>query len=339
MSDSEAFRTCPYCAAQDVPKLVVYPRLVSGSATSWKCRSCNRLLVGRPAGAPPGVVTPRSVRSGVPANGGPSPVPTSSDRAQPHRPDSDGADRPCRHRRTARGGRVTRRCRSTHPGCASRRAPTLAIAYDVTSSSPLELVEALGGRYDLVWVVEAADPSLGSWARLLPRLGRVVDVAGRGRRAGRRLARRSGRRRRDLLHRRPAGLAARLASALGLEGNPPEVVRAPHRQGGPARGARRAGPAGPPASSSSSRTTADDGLAHEWRASTVPVVVKPARGSGSRHTARVDDARGGTRHLRRVRGAGTGTGGSSRSGWVTRYRRRMRPSPTTCRWRPSPGGA
>ena len=42
MSDSEAFRTCPYCAAQGVPKLVVYPRLVSGSATSWRCRSCDR---------------------------------------------------------------------------------------------------------------------------------------------------------------------------------------------------------------------------------------------------------------------------------------------------------
>jgi|GEM_PF-1237675 len=42
MSGSEAFRTCPYCAAEGVPMLVVYPRLVAGSATSWKCRSCNR---------------------------------------------------------------------------------------------------------------------------------------------------------------------------------------------------------------------------------------------------------------------------------------------------------
>jgi len=42
MTGSEAFRTCPYCAAEDVPKLVVYPRVVTGSATCWKCRSCNR---------------------------------------------------------------------------------------------------------------------------------------------------------------------------------------------------------------------------------------------------------------------------------------------------------
>jgi len=42
MSQSEAFRTCPYCAAQEVPMLVVYPSLVSGSSTCWKCRSCDR---------------------------------------------------------------------------------------------------------------------------------------------------------------------------------------------------------------------------------------------------------------------------------------------------------
>jgi transposase-like protein len=43
MSDSDAFRTCPYCATEGVPKLVVYPRLVAGTATSWRCRSCDRL--------------------------------------------------------------------------------------------------------------------------------------------------------------------------------------------------------------------------------------------------------------------------------------------------------
>jgi transposase-like protein len=42
VSESQAFRTCPYCATEGVPKLVVYPRLVSGSSTSWKCRSCDR---------------------------------------------------------------------------------------------------------------------------------------------------------------------------------------------------------------------------------------------------------------------------------------------------------
>ncbi len=41
MNESDAFRTCPYCAAEDIPKLVVYPRLVAGTSTSWRCRSCD----------------------------------------------------------------------------------------------------------------------------------------------------------------------------------------------------------------------------------------------------------------------------------------------------------
>ena len=42
VSQSDAFRTCPYCATEDVPMLVVYPRLVAGTATSWRCRACDR---------------------------------------------------------------------------------------------------------------------------------------------------------------------------------------------------------------------------------------------------------------------------------------------------------
>ena len=42
VSDSEAFRTCPYCGTEGVPKLVVYPRRMAGSATTWKCRACDR---------------------------------------------------------------------------------------------------------------------------------------------------------------------------------------------------------------------------------------------------------------------------------------------------------
>ena len=57
--------------------------------------------------------------------------------------------------------------------------PRLAVPYDVTSSSPLELIETLDGRCEVVWVVDAGDPALGAWSRLLPRLGTVVDVAGR----------------------------------------------------------------------------------------------------------------------------------------------------------------
>jgi hypothetical protein len=54
----------------------------------------------------------------------------------------------------------------------------LGVAYDITSSSPMELAAALTGRGEIVWVVDNADPRLGTLRRLLPRLGTVVDVAG-----------------------------------------------------------------------------------------------------------------------------------------------------------------
>jgi hypothetical protein len=186
--------------------------------------------------------------------------------------------------------------------------PRLAIAYDVTSSSPLELVSALGGRYDLVWVAEAADPSLGSWARLLPRLGRLIDVAGRSVDG---LVD-------DLVAADVDGvisftddqleLASRLASALGLEGNPPDVVRALVDKVVQRRALDRAGLPGPrfvvlePDDS-------DDRVVHEMAGLDGPVVVKPARGSGSRHTARVDGAPGVLAHIR-------GAGDAGRHGWI-----------------------
>jgi hypothetical protein len=42
MTQPDAVRTCPFCATREVPKLVVWPRLRSGSSTNWQCRSCNR---------------------------------------------------------------------------------------------------------------------------------------------------------------------------------------------------------------------------------------------------------------------------------------------------------
>ena len=42
MNQSDAVRTRPYCATPEVPKLVVYRRQVTASATSWKCWSCDR---------------------------------------------------------------------------------------------------------------------------------------------------------------------------------------------------------------------------------------------------------------------------------------------------------
>ena len=104
--------------------------------------------------------------------------------------------------------------------------PRLGVAYDATSSSPLELVERVGRQCQIVWIVESGDPRLGSWARLLPRLGQVVDVAGRS------ASMVAESLRGELLDGVIAftdsqlHLAATVGQVLGLPGNPPEVVDA-----------------------------------------------------------------------------------------------------------------
>ncbi len=55
----------------------------------------------------------------------------------------------------------------------------MAIAYDITSSSPIDLAAKINGMCEIVWVVDASDASLGPMSRLLPRLGTVVDTGGR----------------------------------------------------------------------------------------------------------------------------------------------------------------
>jgi predicted RNA-binding Zn-ribbon protein involved in translation (DUF1610 family) len=41
MSESEAFRTCPKCGSQEVPKLIVRSARLSVGGASWRCRVCN----------------------------------------------------------------------------------------------------------------------------------------------------------------------------------------------------------------------------------------------------------------------------------------------------------
>ena len=172
----------------------------------------------------------------------------------------------------------------------------LAVAYDVTSSSPLELTEALGDRWDIVWVVDTSDPALGSWIRVLPRLGHVVDRGGRPAAA---VAA-------DLADEAVDGviaftdsqlhLAAELAARLGLEGNPPEVVEALIDKGTQRRTLAAAGVPGPrfavvaPGARPAEVARLVDGV-------TFPVVVKPLRGSGSRDTVLAPDTEAVLHHV------------------------------------------
>ncbi|HVW19142.1 MAG TPA: hypothetical protein VHB30_12930, partial [Solirubrobacteraceae bacterium] len=64
------------------------------------------------------------------------------------------------------------------PGAAAAARPRIAVAFRHDSPSAMLLADAAAGRYDLVWLIDSATAGLGPLARLLGRLGPVVDVAG-----------------------------------------------------------------------------------------------------------------------------------------------------------------
>lgn len=174
--------------------------------------------------------------------------------------------------------------------------PRLAVAYDLSSSSPMELREQLDGLCEVVWIVDGADPSLGSMARLLRRLGTVIDtsaIAGRG----------PGELADDVVDAVAAAgvsgviaftdtqlaLSARLARSLGLPGNSLETVERlndKHRQ---RQALAAAGVAGPRFVGVPAAATADDAIAAAGSL-TFPVVVKPLVGDSSRGVVALADA-------------------------------------------------
>ena len=165
--------------------------------------------------------------------------------------------------------------------------PRMAVAYDITSSSPMELVAALGGMCDIVWIVDTNEPTLGSMVHLLPRLGIVVDTHGLTR--DELLA---------SLHDHGVdgvvaftdsqlALAAQLADSLGLQGNATAVIDRLNDKYLQRSALAEAGILGPrfvriP------RT--DDAAAAVARTSELsfPVVVKPCHGDSSRDVISID---------------------------------------------------
>lgn len=166
--------------------------------------------------------------------------------------------------------------------------PQVAVAYDISSSSPMELIAALGGVCDVVWVVDGSESSLGAMDRLLPRLGQVVDTAGR---SPEQVA--------DTL--RDAGIdgviaftdsqlatAASIGHALGLAGNPLDVVDRLNDKVLQRTALSLAGIAVP----TFRRICGDVDLTtamSQAEGLTYPLVVKPCRGDSSRDVVSVED--------------------------------------------------
>jgi len=164
----------------------------------------------------------------------------------------------------------------------------LAVAYDAESSSPIEIITAVGELCDLIWVVDSSQ-SLGPMSALLPRLGTMVDLAGLAPEdAVAAVARAT-----------PGGIvaftdsrlptASMIAAGLGLRFNRPEVTRLfldKHEQRSALREAGVVVPefvAIPPRASPEAISALAGAVAF-------PAVLKPVRGSGSRDTYHVDSA-------------------------------------------------
>ena len=56
--------------------------------------------------------------------------------------------------------------------------PRVVVVYDAASITPMVLAEAASGICRIVWVLDGSDPVMSSLARLLRRMGEVVDTDG-----------------------------------------------------------------------------------------------------------------------------------------------------------------
>src|ERR1700689_2869929 len=63
-------------------------------------------------------------------------------------------------------------------GPSASNRPRLAFAYHPRSFGTMAIAEAAEGICELIWILDTSEPEISSMARLLRRLGDVVDVAG-----------------------------------------------------------------------------------------------------------------------------------------------------------------
>ena len=166
--------------------------------------------------------------------------------------------------------------------------PRLAIAYDIGAAPPMELSAAIGDQCDLVWVTDLSDPRLGSMARILPRLGSVVDTDGRRTDEIVELVRAVGVDGVVAYSDSQLRLAGDIAMGLGLAGNPPEAVVCLTDKFAQRAAFAAAGLAVPAFVRVAPGTDAPTATAMAAELA-FPVVVKPLQGHSSRDVSFVED--------------------------------------------------
>jgi biotin carboxylase len=168
--------------------------------------------------------------------------------------------------------------------------PRLAFVYHPRSFGTMAIAEATDGICDLIWVLDTSDPEISSMARLLRRLGEVVDVAGLS------LEDAAG----AIAAAQPDGIlaladslllwTARIAALLKLKFLSPEVAERFTDKYAQRLALQRAGVPVPgfwPVPHRERKADVDAWVAFE-QAVSFPAILKPRRGEGSRDVVRVD---------------------------------------------------
>ena len=104
------------------------------------------------------------------------------------------------------------------------RTERLIVDYEYGAQSVFALKEAAGGLCEIIWLADLSTPEMRQLARLMARMGTVVDVAGRSELQIVEELRRSGATGILSLSDRSGMMMARIAAALGLDFHSPEVA-------------------------------------------------------------------------------------------------------------------
>jgi biotin carboxylase len=162
----------------------------------------------------------------------------------------------------------------------------LAIAYDVDSFSPIEILTAVGEGCDLIWVVDSSRP-LGPMGQVLSRTGYVVDIAGLSQDEAVAVVAASQPEGILALNDSQLSTASMIAAGLGLRFNAPPVTHLFLDKCDQRAALREAGVVVP--GFVSIPTDASDGEMITLAANIAfPAVLKPRCGTGSRDTYHVE---------------------------------------------------